>query len=88
MGKFTFADRPAQGPTSPVSCMGCIENKGLVLAPQVGLEPTTLRLTAVSSDSLKFAVNCYMSVRSDTCQRFIKKRFNTNCAQVSQIFME
>ena len=26
--------------------IGCVETKGLVLAPQVGLEPTTLRLTA------------------------------------------
>src|ERR1022692_4912308 len=25
--------------------MACAENKGVILAPQVGLEPTTLRLT-------------------------------------------
>src|SRR5580693_9010336 len=49
MGKFTFAVRPEQGPTSPASSMGCIETKGLVLAPQPGLEPGTLRLTAECS---------------------------------------
>jgi hypothetical protein len=35
MGKFTFVDRQEQGPTSPAASMDYVENKGLVLAPQV-----------------------------------------------------
>ena len=32
--------------TTGVLSMACVEIKGVILAPQVGLEPTTLRLTA------------------------------------------
>ena|SRR5579862_4401630 len=38
-----FAQRDG---TNGVSSRSCVEKKGLVLAPRVGLEPTTLRLTA------------------------------------------
>src|SRR5690242_10795475 len=43
--------RPWRGHTSAtgVFCKGYVEKEGLKLAPQVGLEPTTLRLTAECS---------------------------------------
>jgi hypothetical protein len=46
MGKFGFQPRLGRGATSGVLSKACIENKGFILAPQVGFEPTTLRLTA------------------------------------------
>src|ERR1039457_7444013 len=46
MGKFTKQPRRGRGAATGVFSSGYVETKGLVLAPQVGLEPTTLRLTA------------------------------------------
>ena len=46
MIKFTFHVRLGRAATTGVFCKGYVEKKGLKLAPQVGLEPTTLRLTA------------------------------------------
>jgi hypothetical protein len=48
-GKFTFVGAVKRGATKGVSSNGCVGNMGLSLAPQVGLEPTTLRLTAECS---------------------------------------
>src|ERR1039457_3993464 len=45
MGKFTKQPWRRRGAATSVFCKGCIEK----LAPQVGLEPTTLRLTAECS---------------------------------------
>ena len=44
-GRHALGNRPVKGVTSS----SCVENTGFVLAPQVGLEPTTLRLTAECS---------------------------------------
>ena len=44
-----FRLAPAHDATNGVLSKRCVENKGLILAPQVGLEPTTLRLTAECS---------------------------------------
>src|SRR6202051_1854987 len=49
MGKFTFAGPAKRVAASGASSNGCVEKRELVLAPQVGLEPTTLRLTAECS---------------------------------------
>src|ERR1019366_207947 len=46
MGKFTKQPWCARGATTGVFSKRCVGNKGLRLAPQVGFEPTTLRLTA------------------------------------------
>ena len=43
---FENADAANFASTPFGSSKGCVETKGLYLAPQVGLEPTTLRLTA------------------------------------------
>src|ERR1035437_10360517 len=44
--KFTKRPWLGRGAATGVFCSGYVENKGLQLAPQVGFEPTTLRLTA------------------------------------------
>src|ERR1035437_548751 len=49
MGNSKFADRRRDSAASGVSSNGCVENKDFKLAPRVGLEPTTLRLTAECS---------------------------------------
>src|ERR1035438_9066851 len=49
MGKFGFQRRLGAGGPRGVLSKACIENKGVILAPQVGFEPTTLRLTAECS---------------------------------------
>jgi hypothetical protein len=41
---FPFDD--GCGAPTGVFAKGCVETEGFILAPQVGLEPTTLRLTA------------------------------------------
>ena len=47
MGNSIYEDRVRPDvPQTGVSSNGCVENKGVKLAPQVGFEPTTLRLTA------------------------------------------
>jgi hypothetical protein len=46
MGKFGFQPRLGRSAPSGLLSSTCIENKGFILAPQVGFEPTTLRLTA------------------------------------------
>jgi hypothetical protein len=46
MGKFKSQHQLGRGATTGVFGRVYVENKGLELAPQVGLEPTTLRLTA------------------------------------------
>jgi hypothetical protein len=46
MGNSIFARQRRANAASRVTSNGCIENKGLRLAPRVGFEPTTLRLTA------------------------------------------
>ena len=47
MGNSRFRSRCGRHvAASGVLSKACVENKGLSLAPQVGLEPTTLRLTA------------------------------------------
>ena len=45
-GKFTKQPSPGHNATNGVFTKGYVGNKGLNLAPQVGFEPTTLRLTA------------------------------------------
>ena len=52
-----LSNRPWLGRAAPtgVFCRGYVENKGDVLAPQVGFEPTTLRLTA---EPLVAALRC------------------------------
>jgi len=45
-GNLRWCAQPERGAPSGVSSNGCVENRELGLAPQVGLEPTTLRLTA------------------------------------------
>ncbi len=45
-GKLRFQARRGRSATTGVFSKVRVENKGLNLAPQVGLEPTTLRLTA------------------------------------------
>jgi hypothetical protein len=45
-GKFKFRPRLECGAPTGAFCKGYFENKELYLAPQVGLDPTTLRLTA------------------------------------------
>src|ERR1039457_7671984 len=49
MGKFTKQPGLGRGAATGVFTRGYVENKGVNLAPQVGLEPTTLRLTAECS---------------------------------------
>ena len=49
MGNSRFQDPRGRNAATGASSMGCVGNKGFVLAPQVGLEPTTLRLTAECS---------------------------------------
>src|ERR1017187_1344724 len=49
MGKDLKQPWLGRGSATGVFSRGCVENKGLILAPQVGLEPTTLRLTAECS---------------------------------------
>jgi hypothetical protein len=46
MGKFRFQSTPRQRAVNGVFTRTCVENRGFILAPQVGFEPTTLRLTA------------------------------------------
>ena len=46
MGKDLKQQWLGRGAASGVFSRGYVETKGLILAPQVGLEPTTLRLTA------------------------------------------
>ena len=55
MGKDLKRPWLGRGAATGVFCRACVETKGLVLAPQVGLEPTTLRLTA---ECLKAASRC------------------------------
>jgi len=47
MGNFQFRPNRGRGAATGMYARVCIETKGLVPAPQVGLEPTTLRLTAL-----------------------------------------
>src|ERR1039458_7486144 len=47
MGNSRFQPRPGTRRPTRVFSRGYVENEGLKLAPQVGLEPTTLRLTAI-----------------------------------------
>jgi hypothetical protein len=49
MGKSRFQPWVGRGAATGVFGRGCVETKGFELAPQVGLEPTTLRLTAECS---------------------------------------
>jgi hypothetical protein len=49
MGKFRFQSTPRQRAVNGVFTRTCVENRGFILAPQVGFEPTTLRLTAECS---------------------------------------
>src|SRR6187431_1974195 len=49
MGISRFEPPTARDAPSGVFSTVCVENKELSLAPQVGLEPTTLRLTAECS---------------------------------------
>src|ERR1035441_3847996 len=49
MGNSKFEPPPGHGWATGVFCRGYVENKGDILAPQVGFEPTTLRLTAECS---------------------------------------
>jgi hypothetical protein len=44
--KFTFRGQMRHNAPSGVLCKACVEKKPVILAPQVGFEPTTLRLTA------------------------------------------
>ena len=46
MGNSMKTPESGRTAVNGVSSNGCVENKGVILAPQVGLEPTTLRLTA------------------------------------------
>jgi hypothetical protein len=46
MGNFRFRPCLRHGTRSGVLCREYVDNKGFNLAPQVGFEPTTLRLTA------------------------------------------
>ena len=46
MGNSLFRPSRGRASASGVLCKGYVEKEGLKLAPQVGLEPTTLRLTA------------------------------------------
>ena len=45
-GKFIFQAQMRHNAPSGVLCKACVEKKPVILAPQVGFEPTTLRLTA------------------------------------------
>ena len=45
-GKFTKQPRLGCDAATGVFCSRCVDNKGVRFAPQVGLDPTTLRLTA------------------------------------------
>jgi len=49
MGNSRFQPWLGRGAATGVFSRGCVETKGFELAPQVGLEPTTLRLTAECS---------------------------------------
>src|ERR1017187_5958321 len=49
MGNSRFQPGPDTHLPTGAFCRGYVETKGLILAPQVGLEPTTLRLTAECS---------------------------------------
>ena len=46
MGNSKFWPAQGRGAATGVFSRGYVENKGLRVAPQVGFEPTTLRLTA------------------------------------------
>ena len=46
MGNSKFCSQLCPAALSGVFSRTCVEYKGLILAPQVGLEPTTTRLTA------------------------------------------
>ena len=46
MGKLSKQPWPGRGMATGVFCRGYVENKGVNVAPQVGFEPTTLRLIA------------------------------------------
>src|ERR1035438_9380988 len=46
MGNSKFEPPHGRGWTTGVLSRGYVENKGVSMAPQVGFEPTTLRLTA------------------------------------------
>ena len=52
MGNSKFWPAQGRGAATGVFSRGYVENKGLRVAPQVGFEPTTLRLTAESSGAL------------------------------------
>src|SRR3954447_14072097 len=49
MGNSEFQPASGHTTTTGVFCRGYVENTGVKLAPQVGFEPTTLRLTAECS---------------------------------------
>ena len=49
MGKFTKQSWPTRDAATYAFSKTCVGNKGVSLAPQVGFEPTTLRLTAECS---------------------------------------
>src|ERR1039458_8505406 len=46
MGNSQFQPARGHNAATGVFCRGYVDNKGDILAPQVGFEPTTLRLTA------------------------------------------
>ena len=54
-----FGPQFGRGAASGVSSNGCVGNKGVGVAPQVGLEPTTLRLTEGRLDRRGLAMPCY-----------------------------
>jgi hypothetical protein len=60
-GKCGIRPPCPRGSTTSVFSMECIETKGVEVAPQVGFEPTTLRLTAECS-----TIELLRSVRGPT----------------------
>src|ERR1019366_10053107 len=68
MGNSKFRSRSRRSATTGVFTRGYVEKEGLKLAPQVGFEPTTLRLTAECSTVELLRSKCVISLKQTrTC---------------------
>jgi len=69
MGKDLKRPWLGRGAATGVFCRACVETKGLVLAPQVGLEPTTLRFNSRKAYSRLALQNTRLTrVKIEFCQ--------------------
>ena len=68
MGNSKFEPPTGRGAATGVFCREYIEKKGLNLAPQVGFEPTTLRLTAEQLIAASRCKHNYLDARKADCR--------------------